>query len=344
MNDNFGEINFKKNLDRLIRARNLDIKYCEQDRTHFYFIINRHLGDSIWVLRLLKAIKEYYSPNGDRYHRIANDSLRSLYKKNEIINKISIMTTESIVNVAKLYSDDIDSIIVLNREELADMELYALSKCSPYQNFIYDEDVFMRVFPNEACNDEGTRNRNAMFKVNNLMWQLCVPSNLPRTSMKLSDETESETRLLMLKNSYDLNKLVVICPFAYSLSTLDKNIWIKLTSLLQKAGYKVLTNTAGAEEAIYTTEKLNVPVDVLACMAVKGCRVIGVQSGLMDILAQMSPPKLIVLNIIRNDVDRRYANGTRTVNEVNTVNGVTRLRIEHFEEDYVLKLLMDNFH
>lgn len=334
---------FKENIRKLCHARQLEVKYCELDSTHYYFIINRHLGDSIWILRLLHSIKEYYKDGGNRDHSLDAKGLLGLFPKKKIIKKVSVITTKTIADVANLYKDDIDSIIILNKADLEDMEFYALSQCSPFQNFIYDEDVFMRV--NVRNNrDEGTRNRNAMFGVNNLMWQLCIPKNLPRTKMKIPITAETNMASLLSSLNCQLNQIVVLCPFAYSSSTLENDTWIKIALLLQQNGFRVFTNVAGAEVAIYATEKLSVPIDVLACMAVNGCRIIGVQCGLMDILVQLAPSKLIVLNVIKNDRDRLYANGTRTINEVNVVDGVTRLRIEHFEEDYVLKLLMDNFH
>ena len=53
---------------------------------------------------------------------------------------------------------------------------------------------------------------------------------------------------------------------------------------------------------------------------------------------------ITVLSVIKTARDGQFAKNRGAINEVNHINNITYLRIEHFEEDYVLKLLMDNFH
>ena len=126
---------------------------------------------------------------------------------------------------------------------------------------------------------------------------------------------------------------------------LSERIWEKFAQRLKKNGYDIYTNVGPNEKPINGTRALAVSIDEIVCLSNMGARVVGVQCGLMDILSWAKCGNFLVINPIHNSVDITYARDVGCINEVNKKpNNVTYLRIEHFEEDYVLKLLMDNFH
>ena len=65
---------------------------------------------------------------------------------------------------------------------------------------------------------------------------------------------------------------------------------------------------------------------------------------MLDVLVRSKATSVTVLNVIISDKDVQFAKSRGALKEINNINNITYLRIEHFEEDYVLKLLMDNFH
>ena len=149
----------------------------------------------------------------------------------------------------------------------------------------------------------------------------------------------------MLENCIDPIHTVIICPISRSSSSLPKVIWEKFAQYLYSLGYEVFTNIGIGEAPIENTKSLVVDVDVVVCLANRGAKIVGVQCGLIDILVWSNSPNLLIASIIKNEQDRAFAQVSKALQEVNKKpNNVTYLRIEHFEEDYVLKLLMDNFH
>lgn len=139
--------------------------------------------------------------------------------------------------------------------------------------------------------------------------------------------------------------MILLCPVAQSSSMLDYDLWRKFADILSRKGFTVYTNVFGKELTVDGTQALRVGIDEVACLGSMGCKIIGVQSGLMDVLLWVCPKQLTILNVIKNNMDKQYALSRNATKEVNIQpNGSTYLRIEHFEEEYVLKLLEDNFH
>lgn len=177
------------------------------------------------------------------------------------------------------------------------------------------------------------------------MWDICIPKSIKFTQMRISAETEKMTNNLIWREGINIDQTIILCPYAQSSSCVGSEYFNKYVENLVKNGFTFYTNVSGNEDAIAGTKPLYVSVDILACLAKKGVRVVGVQSGIIDVISAISPKNLTVLFLIKTSNDRQYAINRNAINEVTKVgDNITYLRIEHFEEDYVLKLLMDNFH
>ena len=336
---------FEQRLEQLKKGKVLAYKHCVVNDKVFYMVVNRHLGDAIRNFKALKAIKMYYGIEAEKYHFVKGDNLTNAIKKKKSIEKIVILTTPSIYGIARLFSEYIDDIIVLPKDELENLELYAVSGCGEHKNIICDSNVEVRVKKNWTT-DEGEFVRTKMFGFGDLNWDVCLPKDMKQYfgTMKIDEKTVQETNLIINKLGLNKTNSVIFCPKAQSSGMLEEKIWDQFSELLQKKGFVIFTNVHGAEKPINGSKALNVGVDILVCLASCGYRIIGVQSGLIDVLVEAQPQNLTVLSVIIKAYDRQCANYRGAVNEVNHINGVTYLRIEHFEEDYVLKLLMDNFH
>ncbi len=334
---------FFERLEKLKRGMEVADRICGYDTSVCYIIINRHIGDSTRAFKVLKSIRVYYGLGSNRFHFSDSTVHKAVFKKKKLIQKIVVVTTKSISGVAKLYSDYYDEMIILNKSDLDALELYAFSGCAIHENIFFDENP-RQMISRHWNNDEGSWTRTLMFGITDLMWELCLPSNLPKGQMKISNTSVKECGEVIEHFNIDIAKTVIICPIAKNSSMLAPNIWESFADLLIAKGYRIFTNAFGEEKTINGTERIEVDIDVIVCLANMGVRIIGVQCGLMDIIVKILPEHVTVINVIKTDKDKQYAKSRGAINEVNHINNVTYLRIEHFEEDYVLKLLMDNFH
>lgn len=332
---------FLYRIERIKKGFEVAKQYCVLDNTTFYIIINRHIGDAARVLECLKSVKGYYGENSDRFHFSDGKWPMNPIKKTKLIKNLVVVTTKSISGVANLYSYAFDEMIVLPKDQLDNLEMYACSPCAIHQNIVCDENAY-RVVYGRWRTDEGSWIRSTLIGWD-LLWHLCLPrSAIKKTDMAIGDKTRSDMNEIIKVHSIKLDKTVIICPYAKTTSMLPVNCWVTFAEELKKNGYMVFTNAFGDEAAIEGTDKLSVDIDVMACLAQSGCKIIGVQSGLMDVLVRSKIANITVLSIIITDRDIQFAKNRGALSEVSNVNGVIYLRVEHFEEDYVVKFLKDN--
>lgn len=335
--------NINLKIDKFWEGYKIANRVCSFDLTVLYVIVNRHIGDAIRYLRCLRYIKDYYSDRNSEYHFNDNNIQNKLFKKKKKIQQIHVLTRKPLDGVAKLY-DGIDTITILDKNELTLLEFYAASGISLHNNIICDEDAKRQVL-GAWSTDEGAYTRALMFGVTDFMWDLCVPKTIKFSLMRIGDETERATKSYIARENFNIEKSIILCPYAQSSSSASYDYFNNFIDVLNEKGFVVYTNIANNDEVLPKTKPLSVSIDVLACLAKYGVRVIGVQSGVMDVLSKITPQNLTTIFIIKTDNDRQYAQNRGAVNEVTKISdNITYLRIEHFEEDYVLKLLMDNFH
>lgn len=333
-------------VDRVKKGKVLADKYCCYDNDIFYIIINRHLGDSRGALRLFKPIKEYYLNRGSENHSKKFEGENRLsWPKVKQIKKLVAITTESISNFAKLF-EGVDDVITINKPEIDYLETYAASGISIHQNIICDVGARKWVQRKNET-DEGPWCRSDMYGITEIMWDIVLPQDAYKYAGKIiiSDILRIKAKEALydcIKESVSLSKIVILCPVAQSSSMLNYETWEMYSRVLTQKGYFVLTNLYGNEREIKGTYSFRVGVDIIISLVSMGCHIIGVQSGIMDIVAMLESPLATVLHIIRTNRDKSYA--IKYNKEITFERNILHLRIEHFEEDYVLKLLMDNFH
>lgn len=339
---------FADRLKMLEHGMQLARQYCSLDNTTLYFVLNSHLGDAARDLKILRPIRLYYGKETSKYHFDDTQTYginSKKFVKIKQIYKICIITTKSISGVVRLYEKYVDEVIIFPKKELDAIELYAYSQCGVHENIVADENAAGLL---KRWNfDETDWTRWLMFHVSYLMWKFCLPRSVMKheASMSISDSTLALTDEVISTYGINTKRSVIICPVSRSSSKLSDLIWEKYSKYLVSIGYDVFTNVGINEQAINGTKPLSVDVDVIVGLSCKGVKIVGVQCGLMDILVWSRSSNLLILNVIKTTQDKAYAHVAGAINEVNIKpKNVTYLRIEHFEEDYVLKLLMDNFH
>lgn len=346
---------FDDRIETLRKGMLIANQYCSYDPEIFYLIMNRHLGDTLRTMRTVKAIKAYYGETASRYHFDSNDldsvtaqskRLQRSFPKLKKIKKLFIIASPSNSGVARLYSDFIDGVITLNKDQIDALEEYAYSSCAVHQNIVCDEHAQFRV-GHKTNTDEGQWVRSVMFGITDMEWDLCIPHGYCSCVPSVVNETEKATDLYIKQSGFDIKRGIILCPAAKSTSMLDENIWVSYAKFLSKNGYAVYTNVSNNELPIEGTKSIDCDVDILACLGKRGVKFVSVQSGLSDVLETICPKSLNVIFVIKPDKQNLQIAVNRWVmHEGLTVknNGCKCLRIEHFEEDYVLKLLEDNFY
>lgn len=346
---------FDQRVENLRKGMLIASQYCSYDPEICYLIMNRHLGDTLRTMRTVKAVKAYYGETACRYH-FDSDNLNSetaqtkrlqrSFQKLKLIKKLFIIASPSNSGVARLYSDYIDGVVTLNKDQIDALEEYAYSSCAIHQNIVCDEHAQFRV-GHKTNTDEGQWVRSVMFGITDMEWDLCIPHGYCSCVPIVSKETERATESYIKNSGFDITRSVILCPAAKSTSMLDGRIWELYAKFLCDKGYLVYTNVSADELPIKGTNSIICDVDILACLGKRGVKFVSVQSGLSDVLETICPHSLNVIFVIKPDKQNLQIAVNRWVmHEGLTVknNGCKCLRIEHFEEDYVLKLLEDNFY
>lgn len=333
---------FKYNIKRIIRGQQILEQKCSPDKSNIYVIVNRHIGDAMRIIRGLHNIKKYYGESASRYHFEDIPDKRNSFEKRKVIKKIILITTPVITGLAKLYPNDWDEIITLPKADVDCVEFYAISTPGKFKNIICDENA-KNHFGNNF--DETVWVKYILHNCSYMAYETAVPRHYfnDRSSMQINDKLNEEVDNYIKEIELNIEKSVILCPAAQSSGILTNELWEDLVLHINQQGYKVYTNVHGEEKPIKGTEGLDVSLDKIITMAKKGVRIIGVQSGLLDVISEIKPENLIFINVVKTAMDNQFAMVKGVLNEVSKKDGITFIRLEHFEKEYVLNLILNNF-
>lgn len=117
---------------------------------------------------------------------------------------------------------------------------------------------------------------------------------------------------------YDLkkDKTIILAPYANTyIKELPEEWWKNLAINLKSKGYKLLTNAGPNEEAIAGTSKIFIPFSCLGSICDYCGTIIGMRSGLFDVIAFSACKKIIIYQdimstheVIRFSLDNMYKN------------------------------------
>ena len=288
----------------------------EEYSDKYYFIFRGHLGDTVFLLPYISLFKEVHTkpdsflPDG-----------RNIKHRESI--QIHVLTTKSNKGVCRLCKY-IDEIHTYTEEQLEALSFYV--KSNPHFRL---KNIFCDALCDSLINEPQIIGIHECFLIYNLPYNDKSKGFLSKYRACVNDESIRTAREIIDQNSSDsTKKKVIICPYAKSTAMLDEKFW---GSFVDKIKYKadIYTNVVGSEKPITGTQGLTVDVDIMCALSTLGVTVIGVQSGIMDVLTQCAGHgKLLVIRVARNHDDLKilemwygkiFDESDETIQEMNNV-------------------------
>ena len=322
---------FRKNMEAVERGyRHAKRIIPENDVAVHWFIKNQHIGDAARTFRVLKAFREYYSGTDPYYFSKDSTSLGydwTRYVKNTICKRVNVISTNSIAGVARL-APWVDETVILSKEELYDLELYANSSICRH--------------PNLHPDDRQDWLREAFYKVGTYNWQLLLPNESRPIELKVTEEALLSGTIVMREKKIDAEKTVLLCPWALSSTYLPEEIWDRIVSKCVELGYRVFTNVGPKEQELHGTERMEEPIDTVVGLVQQGVRVIGLQSGLTDILlwAGVTAP-LCILNYGKTDMEISFAKGHKIDDRLVRKGNLTYMLFTGLQDEDIWNMILE---
>ena len=256
----------------IVFGRPIAKKQLLKDSQVHYFIKNKHLGDAVRTIPAISLFKHYKRSDGAEV-------------------KIVVLTRKNLVGLIKC-CNEVDEIRVLPKQELERLQWYATNKSNAYRIHpdasTLEEEVTLYEIPQFFCDE----NRDML--------------EIPHM---LSAESMDSARQYIEENSLDINRTIVLAPYAGSSSSVDINNLSQLADYYIRKKYSVLTNAAPEQAVVPFTDRVFLLPDQLLGLVAQGAVVVGVQSGFMDICEWMNlSHKLVKIYVLKNALDYSYYN------------------------------------
>ena len=150
-------------------------------------------------------------------------------------------------------------------------------------------------------------NHNDISFLELIVYAVFGKENLNIQKPQFMDIHSEECKQIIKKYNLLKDKTIFLAPYANTyIDELELEWWNNLVLELNKKGYKVFTNAGANEEAISGTSKIFIPFSCLAPITEYCGSVIGMRSGLFDVLAFSTCKKIIIYQDImsQNEVTR----------------------------------------
>ena len=324
---------FGEKIQDVVNGYNIANAVCNEPDVS-YVVINRHIGDAARNLTIIRPFKLYYSEK-EKYHFMNNnqDGINCYaFPKKMVVKKVCVLTTRVLSGVVKL-CPEVDDVVVLGKKELDELELYVNSAMCLHKNIFPDEDSAANML------------KWNLYKTGTFAYRMNLPKEFVEKEsgkLKITDKILVESEQYLSNNSMDASKSIILCPVAQSNSLLGKAFWDKLIINLKNKGYVVYTNIGPNEQPLEGTNPLCVPIDIICGLVSCGCKVIGVQSGLLDLLIWLKKDfSITVLSVIKTERDLQFAKNRGLVDEVTKREKVTYIKIDNMEEKDYVTLIME---
>ena len=101
---------------------------------------------------------------------------------------------------------------------------------------------------------------------------------------------------LFAERNLQRDKTVLLVPFAYSMVSMPREFWQRLSAMLQNKGYTVLTNTFGENEKNFIDNAFDLSLDFPDTMDFMqyGATVMGIRCGFFDITSQAECKRIVL--------------------------------------------------
>lgn len=247
---------------------NIIIQYIEEMLQRGYIVYNKWRRMFLFERFLLSPWKA----SGDIY--VTGLYLRNYIEKNCHDRYKIFVTQKAAANVAKIIGYDTE---ILSEADMLDMLTYVR-----YMGFNETNSFNINyIYPNRLKNRRGTE----IFRIVdfNTGHQRMIYESKDRKTRTFVKQNNSE--VVFEKNNLEKSKTVIIAPYSNSSGNVPKEYCIKIVDGLSRQGYTVCTNIAGDESPIDGTIGLFLPYDIVLDFVNKCAGVIGIRSGLFDIVS-----------------------------------------------------------
>ena len=109
-------------------------------------------------------------------------------------------------------------------------------------------------------------------------------------TLNITSEKVKQISQCLLNNRY-----IIICPEAVSIQGLDLRFWESLVNELEKIGYKIFFNVGNMGFYLKNTLTVFLTIDEIAQLAINCSLIIGLRSGLLEILSMVSKKTTIAI-------------------------------------------------
>lgn len=243
-------------------------------KNQLYFIIWGHIGEAVYASSLLPELKRI--------------------KK----RKINILTFSPYSQVAELYSNYCEKIIVLSRRKIDFILTYSQSHICKYDNYIgggwqWEDNSLYLDIPDVYV-------AGLNYKIKDLKIPYSTKHSLI-TNPVSSDEKE----FISLIDSLNVikGKSVLLIPYAQSAKEMPVDFWISIARILRELGYNVYTNIKdNTESPIKGTIPAIIPLKYVITFIQYAGSAISIRCGLTDLIA-VSDSDVEIIYKVENDID-----------------------------------------
>ena len=327
-------IAFMENVNSAMRGFEIANRIVEDDPTVHYLVMNRHMDDDFRMLRSIVLLKHYYTEE-DPYYK--EEKYGKLFAKNRIIKKVVVITDEAHAALTKIFNS-VDGVIVLPKEDVRDINIYAKSYICVHNNLHRDE------YGSDIDRTDDLL-KSKLYHIPSYNWVMDLPVDLPGrgslvpSAIRIGEESLARARDVLYRSRAWPEKSMIFCPFAQSSSLLSPELWTKMADIYRSHGFTIYTNLDDdpSKHEVAGTLPLRQPVDMVLAMVSLGAITIAVQSGLADVLRSMEQEfKLIVISVLNTTYDEMIAKGRNLSEPVEHRENTTHILYRPGEERALL--------
>ncbi len=331
---------FMKGLQIALNGYEIACRIISQDPNIHYLIMRKHIGDVMRMLKQVILFKEYYSEN-EPYH--CPEECGKALPKEYCVKKIVIITTELLAGLTHLFSS-VDDVVILSNREMECLSVYSKSYICIHLNLHRDEYGLFGDLVGEQA-------KSTMFGIHSYNWVLNLPMKIPDkaeksiSSIKIHPSSFEAAKDILHSHRAVADKTVIICPYAQSSSMLSESDWSPFIARLKNKMYTVFTNVGIKEKELPQTIRLQCPIDVYAALGALGCAIVGVQSGIIDVIRWMeNDTRLIDIGVLLKPIDIKFAKNRHVLDSIDRKKNTTHLLLEKTEIKEAVDKIEEQFY
>lgn len=307
---------FEKYMSNCAKGKTLAEKICiESDNTH-YMIMNNDMTITFRNLKILSAHRYYYN------------------KTSNNVDRIVIICTSINLSIVRL-CDEVDDVIVVKQNELDCLDDYARMPTCEHK----------LLFPSEN-NDNNLFQE--LFELPKYVYQLRIPKEIAesrKSKFNVSIKSIDLADNLIKSKNINVDKTLIIINFSENKDhVLDKEIWSDLVSYAKENKYDIFSFARNEDEIISETTPINLNIDILFALILRGCKVVSFQNiitDLMRVLDSQTPKALVVFNT--NENTKQQSINYNLNSQISQFKKMIYILNNSNEKNVISKLVLENF-